>query len=78
MIKRYIKKNLRKRFIKSSNILFAFPILLIRKPNKELQFYINYRDLNTLTKKNEYLIFRINKILRQLTNAKFLIKMNIY
>ncbi len=36
IIKRYIKKNLKKRFIKLSNILFIFPILLIWKLNKEL------------------------------------------
>ncbi len=42
MIKRYIKKNFKKRFIKLSNILFTSLILLIRKLNEELQFYINY------------------------------------
>jgi len=78
MIKRYIKENLKKRFIKLSNALFTSLILLIRKLNKELQFYINYRDLNALIKKNKYLILRINEILRQLINVKFLIKMNIY
>jgi len=36
MIKRYIKKNLKKRFIKLSDVLFIFPILLIWKLNKEL------------------------------------------
>ncbi len=63
MIKRYIKKNLKKRFIKLSDILFISLILLIRKLNKELRFYMNYRDLNTLIKKNSYLIFRIDEIL---------------
>ncbi len=42
IIKRYIEENLKKRFIKLSNILFAFLILLIRKLNKELRFYVNY------------------------------------
>ncbi len=78
MIKRYIKKNLKKRFIKLSNALFTSPILLVRKLNRELRFYMNYRDLNALIKKNEYLIFRIDEILEQLISAKFLIKMNIY
>ncbi len=36
MIKRYIEKNLKKRFIKLSDILFIFSILLIRKLNEEL------------------------------------------
>ncbi len=36
IIKRYIEKNLKKRFIKLSNILFTFPILLVWKLNEEL------------------------------------------
>jgi len=36
IIKRYIKKNLKKRFIELSNTLFIFSILLVRKLNKEL------------------------------------------
>ncbi len=64
MIKRYIKENLKKRFIKLSDALFISSILLIRKLNEELQFYMNYQDLNALTKKDEYLIFRINEMLK--------------
>ncbi len=78
IIKRYIKKNLKKRFIKLNNALFTSPILLVWKSNKELWFYVNYQDLNALIKKNEYLILRINKILEQLTKVKFLIKINVY
>ncbi len=64
IIKRYIKKNLKKRFIELSDILFISSILLIHKLNKELRFCVNYRDLNTLIKKNEYLILKIDKILK--------------
>ncbi len=64
IIKRYIEENLKKRFIKLSDTLFISSILLIWKSNKELRFYINYWDLNALIKKNKYLIFRINEILK--------------
>ncbi len=64
IIKRYIKKNLKKRFIKLSDILFISSILLIWKLNKELQFCVNYWDLNVLIKKNEYLILEINEMLK--------------
>ncbi len=40
--KRYIKKNLKKRFIKLSNILFISSILLIWNLNEELWFCVNY------------------------------------
>jgi len=36
IIKRYIEKNFKKRFIELSNILFISSILLIWKLNKEL------------------------------------------
>ncbi len=42
IIKKYIEKNLKKRFIKLSNTSFTFLILLIQKLNKELRFYMNY------------------------------------
>ncbi len=42
IIKRYIKENLKKRFIKLSNALFAFLILLVRKLNRGLWFCVNY------------------------------------
>ncbi len=63
MIKRYIEKNLKKRFIELSNALFTSSILLIWKLNKELRFYMNYQDLNALIKKDGYSIFRIDEML---------------
>ena len=52
--RQYIVDNLKKGFIKLNNTPWAAPILFIKKPNKSLQLYINYRKLNTIIKKNTY------------------------
>ena len=43
--------------------LFAFFVLFIKKSNEELRFYVNYKKLNVIIKKNRYFIFLINEIL---------------
>jgi hypothetical protein len=52
-----------KGFIRVSNSLAAAPILFIKKPRGGLQFYINYRGLNRVTKKDHYLLPLIYKTL---------------
>ena len=52
VIKKYINKYLDKGFIYPSISLVATPILLIKKLGGGIQFYINYRGLNTITIKN--------------------------
>jgi hypothetical protein len=62
-IKEYITENLQKGFIKHSSAPFASPILFIKKPSRGLQFYINYRQLNNITKKDQYLLPLLDKTL---------------
>ena len=51
-IKKYLNKYLKKEFIILSYTLFALFILFAKKSNKELYFYIDYRKLNAITKRN--------------------------
>ena len=51
-IKKYINKHLNKKFISPSMSPTATPILFTKKPKKGLQFYIDYRGLNTIMIKN--------------------------
>ena len=51
-VKRYITENLDKGFIEPSQAPFASPILFVKKPSRGLRFYINYRKLNGLTRKD--------------------------
>ena len=52
VIKNYINEYFNKGFIYPSISLAAVPILLAKKPGGGIQFYINYRELNTITIKN--------------------------
>jgi hypothetical protein len=52
VVKKYINKHLNKGFIYPSISLIATPIFLTKKPGGGIQFYINYRGLNTITIKN--------------------------
>jgi hypothetical protein len=52
VIKKYINKHLNKGFIRPSISLIAAPILLTKKLGEGIQFYVNYRGLNTITIKN--------------------------
>ena len=51
-IKEYLLENLYKGFIILSNTPFASPILFVSKLNRGLHFYIDYRKLNSITKKD--------------------------
>ena len=52
VIKKYINKHLNKGFIYPSIFPAAAPILFTKKLGGGIQFYINYKGLNTITIKN--------------------------
>ena len=66
-----------KNFIRINNSLAATPILFIKKPGGGLRFYINYRALNTLTRKDRYPLPLIKETLNSLSEAKWFTKLDI-
>jgi superfamily II DNA or RNA helicase len=62
-VKEYIIKNLHKRFIISSQAPFAALILFIRKEDSSLHFCVDYRKLNTISKRDAYSILLIDETL---------------
>jgi hypothetical protein len=76
-VKRYIIKNLDKGFINTSQTLFASLILFVKKKDSSLRFCINYRKLNNLTCKDQYLLPLISKTLARITRAKIFTKLDI-
>jgi hypothetical protein len=54
LIRKYIYKYLAKGFIKTSTAPFVSPVLFVQKLGGGLRFYVNYRKLNTLIKKDRY------------------------
>ncbi len=76
-IKKYLEKNLKKKFITLSKASFTSSILFIEKKDDSLRFCVNYRKLNTLIKRNRYSILLINEVLVWIQGSKYLIQLNI-
>ena len=69
-VKKYLKDNLNKSFIQASSALIASSVLFIQKSEEELRFYMNYRKLNVIIKKNQYLLLLIEETLTRIIKAK--------
>ncbi len=76
-IKKYLKENLKKKFITLSKASFASSILFIEKKDDNLRFCMNCWKLNALIKRNRYSIFLINKVLAWIQDSKYLTRLNI-
>lgn len=74
----YILKNLDKSFIVLSTALYVSPILIVAKLGRGLRFCVDYRKLNSLTKKDRYLTPLIDELLQRVSKAKFFTKLDIY
>ena len=75
--KAYVQEHLRKGFIEASQSPFASPILCVRKPNGSIRICVDYRKLNTLTRKDVYPIPRIDELLSRPAKAKIFTKFDI-
>ena len=77
VLKKYLEDNLSKRFIRNLSSPATAPVLFVKKLAGSLQFCVNYCSLNTLIIKNKYLLPVNKKILKQLYNVVYFIKLNI-
>jgi hypothetical protein len=76
-VKKYLINNLDKGFIKASQALYITPVLFVKKPDRSLQFCIDFRKLNQIICKNCYSLPLINKTLAWISRAKIFTKLNI-
>ena len=65
-----------KGFIHTSNSLAGTPVLFIKKKGG-LRFYMDYRGLNNITKKNRYPLPLIKETLSGILKVKYFTKLNI-
>ena len=54
VLKKYLKDNLSKRYIRAFSFPAAAPVLFVKKPGGGLWFCVDYRGLHDLTIKNKY------------------------
>ena len=76
-VKQYLNFHLGKNFIQVNLISYFLLIPFVKKSERGIQFYVNYKKLNAIIKNNCYPIPLIEKILTQLEDAKYFTKIDI-
>ena len=69
VLRKTLTELLDKGYIYASNLSTTAPVLFAKKPRGGLYFCVDYRHLNAITIKDQYLIPLITKTLRQLLKA---------
>ncbi len=77
MLCKTLTELLNKQFIQVSNLFAAVFVLFIWKSEYELQFCVNYCDLNWITQKNCYFLSLIYETLQNIEWAQWYIKLNV-
>ena len=77
VVKKYIDEMLGKGYIRPSTSFYAAPVLIVKKPDRGLRVYIDYRALNSLTIKNRNTPLLIREILSRLYRTRLYIKFDI-
>ena len=70
-IKKQTDKMLQQNVIRPSDSPWAAPVVLVEKKNGDMRFCIDYRKLNSVTKKNSFPMPRIDDTLDMLHGKKF-------
>jgi hypothetical protein len=76
-IKRFLTENLDRGFIETSQAPYASPVLFLKKANGALRFCVDFRKLNSLTRKDRYPLPLIDETLARLAKAKIFTKLDI-
>jgi hypothetical protein len=61
-LRKYIKKNLIKGYIRPLKLPAKYPIFFVLKKDGKLRIYVNYRKLNDIIIKNRYTLPLIHEI----------------
>src|SRR6185295_3801042 len=70
-IEEEIQRLLKDRIIKKSFSPWTSPVVLVKKKNRKLRFCVDYRKLNSITKKDAYPLPRIDEMLNTLKGSKW-------
>ena len=76
-VRNHLKEMLALDAIRVSQSPYASPVVLIRKPNGKIRFCIDFRKLNSRTKKDAYSLPRIDEMFDSLYGAKWFSSLDI-
>ncbi len=76
-IKQELKDLLERGIIRESTSPYSAPIVVVDKKTGDRRMCINYRDLNTKTKKNSYLILRQTEIFASFQGAQWFTSLDL-
>ena len=77
IFRKYLKKNLKKKFIRKSQSSTKYSIFFIFKKNEKFQLCIDYRKLNKIIIKNRYSLLNINELQNKLLKTKYFTKFDL-
>jgi hypothetical protein len=77
ILKKYLNKNLKRKYIQHSINPAGTPILFISKKDGSLRLYVNYRNLNKITIKNRYPLLLVGKTLNRFNGAAIYTKLDL-
>jgi hypothetical protein len=77
VMKEWLEDNMTKGFIRQSSSPYAAPCLFAKKPDGGLRFCIDYRDINSKTIMNRYLLPLIQETLDLLSGARVYTKLDV-
>ena len=63
MLRKYLNENLKKRHIRLLIFSAGYSIFFVFKKKGKLRLCVNYKELNNITVKNRYILFKINELL---------------
>jgi hypothetical protein len=69
-LKAYIDKNIKKGFIRLSELLAGYPVMFVPKKNGKLRLCVDFRKLNDITIKNWYPLPNIGELRDWLSYAE--------
>ena len=70
-INKEVQRILDNKLIKDSTSPWASPVVLVMKKNEKKRFCVDYRKLNTITKKDSYPLPQIDELLDSLAGATY-------
>jgi len=77
VLREYINENLKKGYIRLLSLPVRYPVLFVFKLNGKLRMCVDYRQFNTITVKNRYILPLIHEMQDRIKEIKIFSKIDI-